>query len=244
MKNNARADWERLGAKRLKISQRPFIDHKEFNNPSLLMNPNIVSYLGKLDKEPFLTWSGGTPTSYLIAQPLVSYYDLYAHVVMRMWDLSFLLAEYYILFKKNPGLYGERMLAHVGNEVLRCYPWLDFPFTSVKAQQVLGGNVVTGLYNFEIKPQTIRNLTSTLHWEHECPISYFRDLFHQQLDFQAEDFFKAMVNNHRVVRITKEEQHVLKSRGFDQHRPMDAYQQCGIQIYEEQIWNEIKRVLI
>lgn len=155
--------------------------------------------------------------------------ELLRNVDARLKDLSEVLASLFKIYRTNPDLYGDRFLAFVGNEVIRKWPWIDFPFTTEKANTHLG-KVLTGITNAEINGSE-----AGVHYEHWTPISFFRDLFIHFEDLTADDFYNVMKKYYQVVWMTKEEA-VPFGRKLKSTRPFDAYEQVGIRIVENELW--------
>ncbi len=243
MENKVRIQWDLLGAKRLRINKRPSCDLKGNCEMITPRSQPVEIYLKSIDRHVFEKWNGGSPHTSLVDRPLVSYYNLYVNTVTRMWVLATILTDLYTIYKSTRGLYGENYLAWVGNSVVRAHSWIEFPFTSVAAQQSYGNHILTGLRNEEIKPTAIRNLTKSSHLEHFSPISLFRDGFHQQETMTVSDFFELLVCNFRVVRITQKERDRLRDHGFEQYRPLNAYEICEIEIFEKELWKECMNCL-
>jgi len=239
MKNEARSHWDDLGAKRLKLNNRPVCDLEVHSLTSSVPEGLVKTYLENLNPEAFNVLGQLSPASSLVLKPLQSYFVLYTNVICRFWELSKLLEFFFHLHLTKKDLYGERILAHIGNEVIRAHSWIDFPFTSIEAQKLLSDNLVAGLNNFEIKNKKVRETVNALHYEHWTPISFFRDIMHQQSDMKVEEIFEALLYNYRIVRITQAEKGQLK--GYEQHRTAEAYEIVGIQIFERQMWLETFR---
>lgn len=74
-------------------------------------------------------------------------------------------------------------------------------------------------------------------------MSYFRDLFvigkTQGKQYDSTFFYNELIDNHRVVRITKEKDDVLTAQGYRSHRPKKAYKKRGIEIYEKELWDRL-----
>ncbi|MEI7982230.1 MAG: hypothetical protein WCI71_11300 [Bacteroidota bacterium] len=239
MKKEARSHWDHLGAKRLKLKNRPACD---MTAPGLFFPASegpAKIYLQNLNSESFIVLGQQSPASSLVLKPLQSYFVLYSNVIYRFWELSKILESFFHLHFTKKDLYGERILAHIGNEVIRAHSWIDFPFTSIEAQKLLSDNFVTGLNSFEIKDKKVRETVKSLHYEHWTPISFFRDIMHQQSDLKVEEIFEALIYNYRIVRITQAEKGHLK--GYEQHRTCETYEIVGIKIFERQMWDETFR---
>jgi len=161
-------------------------------------------------------------------------------VVSRMWHLANTMKTVYDIYTTNQQLYSDRLLAFVGNEIVREWSWKDFPFTSFAAQKIIATvtpYTVTGIFNFEVTERTLKELLPKLHYEHWTPISFFRDVFNMSYTLTVQDFFEILICNYRTVRITEEENTKLASMHYKQWRPVDAYEQAGIQIYEKTMWD-------
>ena len=140
-----RTEWDKTGAKRLKISKRPVAD---MNGDSL------------------------KPPS-----------DLIKNVKLRMSHLAEILEHLHKIYVDNSSLYGDRFLAFIGNEVVREWPWKDFPLQSEKALEILDSietyTDISGLQPFEIKDDRVKASLSKLRYEHWTPISFLEIYFNQ-----------------------------------------------------------------
>jgi len=233
---NIRYEWH---GNLLNLRSRPLTDIA--GNPVPDNKPDILK---KCNGDPLIPTEFivdgriGPPLS-IIRENLKSYYELYSNVIFRMWDLAITLKTISDSYHSFPNIYRDRLLAFIGNEVVREWPWKDFQFTSVKAQEILNEvteHTITALYNFEITDNNIKEKIKLLHYEHWTPISFFRDIIEMNHNLSIQDYFEILVCNYRIVRVTKEENTKLTNRHFGQCRPIDAYAQAEIEIYEDQLW--------
>lgn len=155
--------------------------------------------------------------------------ELLRNVDARLKDLSEILASLFKIYRANPDLYGDRFLAFVGNEVIREWPWIDFPLTTQKANEQLG-HVLTGTTKAEFNGSK-----ANLHYEHCTPISFFRDLFIHFDNLSADDFYYALKNYYQVVWMTNEEATPFNGK-LKATRPLDSYEKEGIEIVETEYW--------
>lgn len=166
-----------------------------------------------------------------------------ANIQERFKDLSETLESMYILYLKKEDLYGDALLAFIGNSIIRCWPWKDFWFTSVEAMKLIN-KPVYGMYTSDMKKIfDITERPKEIKLEHWTPISYFRDLFRigkgNGLVLTANNFYDELLDNYRVVRITKKEDDLLTSHGYRSKRPKEAYDLLGIDIFEKNLWNQM-----
>ena len=151
---------------------------------------------------------------------------LWENINRRLKHLSKVLFTLYKIYKEDKDLYGDAFLSFVGNEVVRGWPWKDFPLTSKKASEILG-KVTTGLTNNEIKVNP-----KEIHYEHWTPISFFRDLFDNFDDLTEDNFYYVLKKYYKVVRITNAESEPFKKE-YRTTRPVDIYETLKIDIIEE-----------
>ena len=150
--------------------------------------------------------------------------------------------------------YGDSILAFIGQNLTRGWPWTDIPFHSINAWNLIKEHSTscnpTGLYDNEIKDEDFKKLRkkekggkAPIVYEHWTPMSFFRDIFviakEESLNLDKSDFLTLLIRNYRVVRITAEEDSLLESNGFKTNRPTTAYEQVGIQIQEKELWNKL-----
>jgi hypothetical protein len=234
--SNARTSWV---SKRLNLRTRPDLDRRGSINPARSINIYQRCSGSPLNPADFEVNGRTSPSDILVRQPLKTYYELYCNVIDRMWHLAETLKVVYDIYHSNGPLYSDRLLAFVGNEIVREWSWTDFPFTSVAAQNIIGQVTpynITGLYNFEITDPAVTQILSELHYEHWTPISFFRDVFPQIKGLTVQDFFEILICNYRVVRITHAENRILSQMQFGQVRPVNAYQLAGITVFEQTMW--------
>jgi hypothetical protein len=199
-----RIDWERSGAKRLKMSKRPVSD---FHNKEL-------------------------------AEPAT----LVANIKKRMEHLGEVLALLHKIYHENEELYGDRFLAFVGNEVVREWPWKDYPFISKSALRLIEDTSeysdVVGKLPFEIKNKELKETFTKLRYEHWTPISFFRDTFHSHEPLDKEVYYFLLIEFYRIVWITKEEDDRLNKK-HRSWRPESTYQDLGIEIKGDEQWENL-----
>ena len=166
--------------------------------------------------------------------------ERYENVKKRLRHLAQVLTLLHNIYKNNKELYGDKFLAFVGNEVVREWPWKDFPFISDAAQQKINDidpNVhVTGLMKFEIKNKQVKEVFKNFRYEHWTPISFFRDIFDLDDSLTEEDFYQILVEHYRVVWITKKEDKKLNNKNKCNRSP-ETYSQLGIKIHDKNFWN-------
>ncbi len=149
--------------------------------------------------------------------------EQYERIKIRLKHLSKLLFTSYEIYRdvECPNdLYGRQngaFLAFVGDKIVRQFPFKDLVFNSEKA------------INADKKG------TTKEHW---TPISFFRNLFFEK-DLTEQDFYDALLYYYRVVIITQKENDCLNSKGHKTTRPVKAYEDCGIKIYENDEWEAI-----
>jgi len=184
------------------------------------------------------------PKSDMFNGHLKSKLQLFENTMKRLKDLAIILKTCYDLHYKKDDLYGDALLAFVGNSIIRNYPWSDFPFTSVNAKEIFIEHGVTedisGLMDSEVKnKKEFKKVLPLIIYEHFSPISFFRDIFiiakSNQLALSKEDFYELLLRNYITVRITKDEDKRLNNFGYKTNRPQSAYQEVGIQIFESEL---------
>ena len=103
---------------------------------------------------------------------------LAANIRKRMKHLAQVLELLHKIYYENKDLYGDKFLAFVGNEVVREWPWKDFPFLSKSALEILEKSSsyqdISGMLPFEVKNKETKELFKKLRYEHWTPISFFR----------------------------------------------------------------------
>ncbi len=164
---------------------------------------------------------------------LLSINERYDNIKINMLNLAKVMSVLFDIYRTDKSLYGDRFLAFVGNEFLKNWPWKDFQFTSVKAHNLMGTNT-TGKYNFELPANVV---LSGITYEHWTPVSFFRDVFDLGNNLTVNDFYELLINYYRIVRITKNEDQQLNNLGFKSCRPVTAYADAGIEIFEIDLWN-------
>ena len=168
--------------------------------------------------------------------------ERYENIKQRLKHLAQVLALLHKIYKANKNLYGDKFLAFVGNEVVREWPWKDFPFISSAAHQKISdieANVrITGLMKFEIQNKKVKEMFKNLRYEHWTPISFFRDVFDLDNNLTEEDFYQILIQYYRVVLITKEEDKKLNYKNKSNRSPK-TYSQLGIEIYDNNLWDKL-----
>lgn len=218
--------WENKGNKNIKYSDRP---HRDLIDTKLEKRKDLYSI-----------------------QNLKPISDRYENVIARFNDFAEVLEIFWGIFDKKYDNYGDSILAFIGQNLTRGWPWTDIPFHSIAAWNLIIEDSQTcnptGLYDNEIKNGNFRKLRTKakggkapIIYEHWTPISFFRDIFliakEESLILNKEDFLALLIRNYRVVRITAEEDILLETNGFKTNRPITAYEQVGIQIKEKELWN-------
>ncbi len=141
------------------------------------------------------------PDSDLNEGELASDADRINNIKKRFEHLSEVLALLYKIYRENKSLYGDKFLAFVGNEVVREWPWKDFPFISKAAYNEIrstGSHTkITGLLATDISDQKIKTALKNLRYEHWTPISFFRDVFDLDECLTQEDFYNILIHYYR-----------------------------------------------
>ncbi len=166
------------------------------------------------------------------------------NMLVRMDDLAAVLYHIFILYQQNPDVYGDRLLAFVGNSVVREWPYKDPVFTSEAAYEIINAH---GCYDALITlpadaaKKSFKSVTSQLTFEHWTPISFFRDIFKLKRSMSVEAFAVALKQNYRTVWITKEEDKRLgkNSRSF---RAIADYEKHNINIKERSRWSLLMKL--
>jgi hypothetical protein len=187
----------------------------------------------KISKRPITDYSGGalTPDT-----------NLAVNIQKRMTHLAEVLELLHKIYAENTDLYGDRFLAFVGNEVVREWPWKDFPFISKKALELLEDSDayqdISGRMPFEVKDKTTREVFKKLRYEHWTPISFFRDVFHSHKPLDKSTYYHLLINYYRIVWITREEDDLLNKK-HRSWRPSKTYEELGIDIVPHAAWLKI-----
>ncbi|MCA0894601.1 hypothetical protein [Microbulbifer agarilyticus] len=173
---------------------------------------------------------------------LISDIEITKNIRKRMSHLAEVLELLHKIYFENTDLYGDRFLAFVGNEVVREWPWKDFPFISEAALELLeecdSYSDITGKLPFEVKDKATREVFKNLRYEHWTPISFFRDVFHSHEPLDKSTYYHLLVNFYRVVWITREEDDLLNKK-HRSWRPSDTYAELGIDIVPHEAWSAI-----
>lgn len=184
------------------------------------------------------------PSSDLTDGVLKSDFELAKNIQKRMSHLAEVLALLHKIYFENTELYGDKFLAFVGNEVVREWPWKDFPFISEKALELLAQSEsykdISGKLPFEIKDKNTKEAFKNLRYEHWTPISFFRDVFHSHEPIDKSTYYHLLVSFYRVVWITQEEDSQL-NKMHRSWRPSNTYEQLGIKIVSHDVWAAINK---
>mgnify|MGYP003663985719 CR=1 FL=1 len=184
------------------------------------------------------------PSSDLSDGVLKSDFELAKNIQKRMSHLAEVLALLHKIYFENTELYGDKFLAFVGNEVVREWPWKDFPFISEKALELLAQSEnykdISGKLPFEVKDKNTREAFKSLRYEHWTPISFFRDVFHSHEPIDKSTYYHLLVGFYRVVWITQEEDSQL-NKMHRSWRPSNTYEQLGIKIVSHDVWAAINK---
>ncbi|WP_285765383.1 hypothetical protein [Biformimicrobium ophioploci] len=168
--------------------------------------------------------------------------EIARNIRKRMSHLAEVLALLHKIYFENEELYGDRFLAFVGNEVVREWPWKDYPFISQAALHLLqeceSYSDISGRLPFEVKDRGIREIFKKLRYEHWTPISFFRDVFHSHEPLDKSTYYHLLINFYRVVWITREEDDLLNKK-HRSWRPSKTYEELGIEIVPHEAWSEI-----
>ena len=173
-----------------------------------------------------------------------------SNIKERLMDLSILLEDFNKLYIEKYNLYGDLLLAFIGDDLVRDWPWKDFPFTSKAAKKVFEKHEIkfdiVGLMDADIGniatklKSNLKEANREIRYEHWTPIAFFRDIFviaqERGITLNKDIFYNLLVINYRTVRITKEEDSRLNKAGYRSNRPISAYEELGIDIEEEAIW--------
>lgn len=142
--------------------------------------------------------------------------EKYVNVKMRFKHLAKILFELYKIYQANKNLYNDEFIKFVGLYIIKEWPHKDFLFSSTK---------------FNSKS------TNSIK-EHWTPISFFRDLFVEN-NITEEDFYDSLCYFYRVVMVSNSENKTLEKKRFRTTRPINAYEECNIDIKEKETWVEI-----
>ena len=182
------------------------------------------------------------PTCDSPAEEKLTESEVVSNIQKRMYHLAEVLELLHKIYFENSDLYGDRFLAFVGNEVVREWPWKDFPFISKKALDLLETKEsyqdITGKLPFEVKDKNTREVFKKLRYEHWTPISFFRDVFHQHDPIDKDTYYYLLLKYYRVVWITREEDGLLNKK-HRSWRPTEVYDELGIDIIPHEAWSSI-----
>ena len=174
---------------------------------------------------------------------LIDHLDRFENVKLRLKDLSKFLVLFYDLYKDKYDLYGDELLAFIGDKVIRQWPWKDFPFTSIEAQNLLGDNSITGLTKNDSDFKELKPILNQLRYEHWTPLSFFRDAFiiakENNLKLTDIDFYDLLIENYRIVWITKEEDSKKLGGKYKSKRTEKTYDELGIKISDKKLWDKL-----
>lgn len=165
------------------------------------------------------------------------------NIKKRFRDLAEVVYLLYTIYQRDghKDLYGDAFLAFVGHYVIRNWPWVDYPFTSVEARNEIEADV-TGLLNSDIKNNITKKNLKNIISEHWTPISFFRDLFSLDDKLTKEDFYQSFIMYYRIVRITEPENANLDIENKI-YRTEKTYEKLGIEIEENKLWGEFDALL-
>lgn len=165
--------------------------------------------------------------------------ELFENIKKRMHDLAEILFHLKTIYKNDKNLYSDDFLAFVGHIVIRNWPYKDFPFTSKNARKILESySITTGLTKSQLDKEIKDKVTKNLTYEHFTPIGQIRHYFENE-DFSIEQIYKALINDYRIVLITKEEDKSLNKK-HKTNRDLDTYKNLDIEICDEEkeLWKE------
>lgn len=174
---------------------------------------------------------------------LIAHLARFENVKLRLKDLSKFLVLFYGLYKDKYDLYGDDLLAFIGDKVIRHWPWKDFPFTSVKAQDLLANHNITGLTKYDSDVKELKPILNQLRYEHWTPLSFFRDAFiiakENNLKLTDTDFYDLLIENYRIVWITKEEDSNKLGGKYKSKRTVKTYDELDIKISDKKLWDKL-----
>jgi|GEM_PF-1640551 len=220
--------WEEKGNKNIKYGDRPQSD---------IINVNL-----SIRKEKY---------SLNNLKPVEERYE---NVIERYRDFAHVLEIFWTIYNEKYDNYGDSILAFIGQNLTRGWPWTDIPFHSYKAWKLIKEKSPhcepTGLYDSEIKDSEFEKLRkkgnrkkAPIIYEHWTPMSFFRDVFviakENKIEVEKKDFLNLLVKYYRVVRITDEEDNQIENSGFKTNRPIDTYERLGIKIKEKELWEKL-----
>jgi hypothetical protein len=185
----------------------------------------------------------GRPSSDMENGQLRPQSELVNNVKLRLHDLAEVLALMHQIYHRHPELYGDSLLAYVGDKIVRGWPLKDFPFFSEKAAKHLADNGfsedLTGKLLSEINDPTARNILRDLAYEHWTPISFFRDVIRQHEPIGRDVYYELLQHYYRVVWVLKSENGTLnKTNSY--WRPIDTYNKFEINIVPHDGWAALR----
>lgn len=124
-----------------------------------------------------------------------------------------------------PNLYGvekSALRSWIGQELIRCYPYIDIPFSSTRGY---------------------RRESDRKIGEHWTPLMMFRDIImvRNSNEFGQESWSDVLRFQYRFVNVSRGENMRLDAHGFKSVRPFNAYEIADIEIHSSQVdlWNRI-----
>ena len=183
------------------------------------------------------------PVNDMLDDMFIAHLDRIENVKLRLKDLSKFLVLFYGLYKDKYDLYGDDLLAFIGDKVIRHWPWKDFPFTSIEAQDLLANHNITGLTKNDSDIKKLKPILNHLRYEHWTPLSFFRDAFiiakENNLKLTDIDFYDLLIENYRIVWITKEEDSKKLGGKYKSKRTVKTYDELGIKISDKKLWDKL-----
>lgn len=168
-------------------------------------------------------------------------FDRFKNVSSRLEDLADFLVFFNKLYLEKYELYGDELLAFIGDKVIRHWPWKDFPFISEEAQKKLKVDI-TGLTKNDSLSKKQKTKLKNFVYEHWTPMSFFRDAFKiakaNEITLTKQDIYDLLIENYRIVWVTKVENKKLGGK-FKSKRKKSTYDKVGIIIFNKALWSKL-----
>lgn len=168
----------------------------------------------------------------------------------RYRDLAQIIHKAFEIHFKNPGLYGNELLKWIGQFIIRSYPGIDRPLTSINANELAIENGYDSLLHrtdaevkrkekqliAKNKSQNQLRKNGLIRYEHLTPISYFVYLPFIGSDnphnLEVEEYYHELKEHHKVVWLTKQEYDDLNKKNKLKRNPQ-VLADLGIRIIGE-----------
>lgn len=145
----------------------------------------------------------------------------------RYLDLAKIIHSAFDIHFQNPELYGNELLKWIGQFIIRSYPGIDRPLTSIDANELAIENGYDSLFHVtdaEVKRKEKQLLAKNknqkqlrkdglIRYEHLTPISYFVYLpfieSNNPHNLAVDEYYQELKKHHKVVWLTGQEYYDL-----------------------------------